>query len=83
MARAQIENLRETVRKLRSDKNAAEASAARARLLLDARDDNQAVAAAKADFEADRERMMAKIVELENELRNCPSPGPATGQCRR
>lgn len=76
MARAQIENLRETVRKLRSDKNAAEASAARARLLLDARDDNQAVAAAKADFEADRERMMAKIVELENELRNAPRPGP-------
>lgn len=76
MARAQIENLRETVRKLRSDKNAAEASAARARLLLDARDDNQAVAAAKADFEADRERMMAKIVELETELRNAPRPGP-------
>ncbi|MFN3172533.1 MAG: hypothetical protein ACE37E_17755 [Hyphomicrobiales bacterium] len=76
MARAQIENLRETVRQLRSDKNAAEASAARARLLLDARDDNQAVAAAKADFEADRERMMAKIVELETELRNAPRPGP-------
>lgn len=76
MARAQIENLRETVRQLRSDKNAAEASAARARLLLDARDDNQAVAAAKADFEADRERMMAKIAELETELRNAPRPGP-------
>jgi hypothetical protein len=76
MARAQIENLRETVRQLRSDKNAAEASAARARLLLDARDDNQAVAAAKADFEADRNRLMAKIDELETELRNAPRPGP-------
>jgi hypothetical protein len=68
--------LRETVRQLRSEKNAAEASAARARLLLDARDDNQAVAAAKADFEADRERMMAKIAELEAELRTAPRPGP-------
>lgn len=76
MARAQIDNLRETVRQLRSDKNAAEASAARARLLLDARDDNQAVAAAKADFEADRNRLMAKIDELETELRNAPRPGP-------
>lgn len=76
MARTQIENLRETVRTLRSEKNAAEASAARARLLLDARDDNQALAAAKADFDAERDSLMAKISELESELRNAPRPGP-------
>ncbi|MBO6676525.1 MAG: hypothetical protein JJ908_14370 [Rhizobiales bacterium] len=76
MARTQIENLRETVRSLRSEKNAAEASAARARLLLDARDDNQALAAAKADFDAERDSLMAKISELETELRNAPRPGP-------
>jgi hypothetical protein len=76
MARTQIESLRETVRTLRSEKNAAEASAARARLLLDARDDNQALAAAKADFNAERDSLMAKIAELESELRNAPRPGP-------
>jgi hypothetical protein len=76
MARTQIESLRETVRTLRSEKNAAEASAARARLLLDARDDNQALAAAKADFNAERDSLMAKISELESELRNAPRPGP-------
>ncbi len=76
MARTQIENLRETVRTLRSEKNTAEASAARARLLLDARDDNQALAAAKADFDAERDSLIAKIAELESELRNAPRPGP-------
>ena len=68
MARAQIENLRDTVRQLRSDKNAAEASAARARLLLEARDDNEAVAAAKADFNAERDSLQGRIAELEGAL---------------
>ena len=68
MARAQIENLRDTVRQLRADKNAAEASAARARLLLEARDDNEAVAAAKADFQTERDALKARIAELETAL---------------
>ena len=76
MARTQIENLRETVRQLRAEKNAAEASAARARLLLDARDDNEALAAAKADFEAERDNLMARIAQLEEELRSAPRPAP-------
>ncbi len=76
MARAQIETLRETVRELRSEKNAAEASAARARLLLDARDDNQALAAAKADFDAERETLLRRISELDEQVRNAPRPTP-------
>lgn len=77
MARAQIESMRETVRDLRAEKNAAEASAARARLLLDARDDNEAVAAAKADFDAERAQMMARIQVLESELASAGGPkGP-------
>lgn len=44
--------------------------------MLDARDDNQALAAAKADFDAERDSLMAKISELETELRNAPRPGP-------
>ncbi|MFK7791199.1 MAG: hypothetical protein AB8B88_00880 [Devosiaceae bacterium] len=72
MARTQIESLRETVRSLRAEKNAAEASAARARLLLDAREDNQVIAAAKADFEAQRKGMEARISQLEAELQNAP-----------
>ncbi len=70
MARTQIEQLRETVRTLRAEKNTAEASAARTRLMLDARDDNQALAAAKADFAAEREHLDARIAELEGELRD-------------
>ena len=70
MARTQIEQLRETVRTLRAEKNTAEASAARTRLMLDARDDNQALAAARADFAAERERLDARIAELEDKLRN-------------
>lgn len=76
MARSQIEQLRETVRTLRAEKNAAEASAARARLMLDARDDNQAVAAAKTDFAAERERMVARIAKLESQLRDNQQTAP-------
>ena len=69
IARQQIESLRETVRQLRAEKSAAEASAARARLLLDARDQDEAVRAAREGFDAERERLQARIAELEESMR--------------
>ena len=69
IARQQIETLRESVRLLRAEKSAAEASAARARLLLDARDENAAVTAAKLEFEAQRQEMKARIAQLEEAAR--------------
>lgn len=66
IARQQIDNLRETVRSLRAEKSAAEASAARARLMLNAREDSEAVAALKVDHEAEREDLQNKIAALEN-----------------
>lgn len=65
MARQQIDNLRETVRSLRAEKTAAEASAARARLMLNAREDSEAIAALKADHEAERKELQNKIAALE------------------
>lgn len=65
MAREQIDNLRGTVRALRAEKTAAEASAARARLMLNAREDSDAIAALKADHEAEREELYGKIAALE------------------
>lgn len=65
MARQQIDNLRETVRSLRAEKSAAEASAARARLMLNAREDSEAVAALKVDHEVEREELLNKIASLE------------------
>ncbi|MBV6656362.1 MAG: hypothetical protein KI785_01210, partial [Devosiaceae bacterium] len=66
IARQQIEGLRETVRQLRAEKTAAEASAARARLLLDARDENEALQVARDEFEQERRRLEARIAELED-----------------
>jgi hypothetical protein len=68
IARAQIESMREDIRSLRAEKNAAEASAARARLLLDAQDDNEAMAAAKAVFEGERDQLTTRITALEQQL---------------
>jgi hypothetical protein len=65
MAREQIDNLRETVRSLRAEKTAAEASAARARLMLNAREDSEAIAALKTDHEAERKELHKKIADLE------------------
>lgn len=65
MARQQIDNLRQTVRSLRAEKSAAEASAARARLMLNAREDSEAVAALKVDHEVEREELQKKIAALE------------------
>lgn len=65
MAREQIDNLRETVRSLRAEKSAAEASAARARLMLNAREDSEAIAALKVDHEVEREELLNKIAALE------------------
>lgn len=65
MARQQIDNLRDTVRSLRAEKSAAEASAARARLMLNAREDSEAVAALKVDHEVERQELQNKIAALE------------------
>lgn len=65
MARQQIDNLRDTVRSLRAEKSAAEASAARARLMLNAREDSEAVAALKVDHEVELQELHNKIAALE------------------
>eukprot|EP00752_Nemacystus_decipiens_P019525 g17581.t1 len=72
MAREQIDNLRETVRALRAEKSAAEASAARARLMLNAREDSEAIAALRADHEVEREELLNKIAELETAQSQTP-----------
>ncbi|MEM6382037.1 MAG: hypothetical protein AAF739_05130 [Pseudomonadota bacterium] len=69
IARQQIEQLRESVRQLRAEKTAAEASAARARLLLDARDDNEVLRAAREEFAIERRQFKAQIAELEEAIR--------------
>lgn len=65
IARQQIEDLREELRVLRAEKNAAEASAARARLLLDARDDSATVEAERKSFETERNALQKQIATLE------------------
>ncbi|MEM6711994.1 MAG: hypothetical protein AAF590_06900 [Pseudomonadota bacterium] len=75
-ADAEIETLRETIAQLREDKQAAENSAVRARLLLDAQDDREAVLAVRANFDAERTALTQRITSLEAELRKVRHPMP-------